>query len=196
MQRTQVPNLVAHSLIYSVVAIAITLTTTPLAGQIRIGGCDVGGYTQSCDGGCTQSCGCKSRCPDCDLEVCKVSCEKVEESKTCFKVEYKTICIPKVKLPWDNCCEPRCAETRSVKILVTHKFKCPKCRCKWEVVRPEPCGGQQHAEGDYYYSEPAEPTEKSEEPAGEPNLNEVPPSPTTQRNFRDYFAPANFGRKR
>lgn len=157
------------------------------------------------------------RCPGCEQsfpeEYCQVKVEKTEVEKTCFEVDFKTICIPKVVLPWQqkrgcscgnrtcrggcdriggsirlssnsgcdgtggcngscggcdgggggqccgqcqksNCtpckaakCDPNapnlccpsstCAEARSVKILKKKKYKCPGCKCKWEVMKPE-----------------------------------------------------------
>lgn len=153
-------------------------------GGLLRGGCD-----GTCNGACDGSCAGGRRgllrnrnvcCPECDgcfnEAQCTLKIESVEEEKTCFEVDYKTICIPKVCPPWkqnnrrvfcgDNgcdgtcggtcdgagcdsrgcrgcdgggcasCCVPSspCAEARSVKILVTKKYKCPACKCKWEAV--------------------------------------------------------------
>jgi len=78
-------------------------------------------------------------CPECNHEVCRLTLETRDEQRDCFRVEYKSICIPKVKLPWESCCKPRCGEVRSVKVLTRHQYTCPQCHCKWEVVAPELC---------------------------------------------------------
>ena len=142
------------------------------------------------------------RCPDCSEcfpeETCSVRVEQIEETKECFEIDVKTICIPKVVPPWKQqnntrscggscdgacdgnalggcdsggcdgqggCCDSgqcptrnfslckkagcdpnaphkccpssECAEVRSVKILKVKKYKCPSCRCRWEVVKPQ-----------------------------------------------------------
>jgi len=78
-------------------------------------------------------------CPECNHEVCRVTLETRDEERDCFRVEYKSICIPKVKLPWASWCKPQCGEVRSVKVLTRHQYTCPQCHCKWEVVAPELC---------------------------------------------------------
>lgn len=206
-----------------------TLITGGPTVQVANSGCDGGcdGTAGDCDGNCRGarmrlgrrgSLLGRVRCPDCDEcfpeEYCQVKVEQVDVEKTCFEVDYKTICIPKVVPPWktrargcsgcqsgcqsgacdggcdgaptggcDGCatgacdggcdglaaggccgkcrpglagrccqgkgqhCDPNaphkccpsstCAEARSVKILKKKKYKCPGCRCKWEVLKPE-----------------------------------------------------------
>ena len=75
------------------------------------------GCAGGCDGSCQdsrrglfgnrgQSCrNCKNvRCPECNgcfaEEYCTLTLVTVEEERTCFEVDYKTICIPKVTPPW------------------------------------------------------------------------------------------------
>lgn len=190
--------------------------------------------SNACDSGCDATCdgsgggvlggggilGClgKNRssnvcCPDCNNcfpeEYCRLKVEMGEREFTCFEVDYKTICVPKVTFPWqkrkcgscgnlggcdgacdgstaacdgggcdstgngcdgvgcngngcgrgcglgsgcricqnkkEGCCPPACidipcnpcAKAKSVKVLKTKKYKCPQCKCKWEVVKPE-----------------------------------------------------------
>ena len=66
-------------------------------------------------------------------EVKEVKEEK--ESRTCFKIECKTICIPPVRLPW-QACPPMTATTRKVRVLVEDSYECPKCKYTWKVVEP------------------------------------------------------------
>lgn len=107
-------------------------------------GCDSNGC---CDRGCsTGRCRrcrgfrvLRSRCPDCE-GYCELTIEMGEEERSCYKVEQKEICVPAITFPWQKCCGPvKCGKAKTVKVLKKHKFKCPKCECKWEVVDPQPC---------------------------------------------------------
>lgn len=102
-------------------------------------GCDCS--NQSCStcqgqGGCVH-------CPECSesfappQEYCELNISQGKETRTCFEVDYKTICIPKVLPPWRQCSEPVCAEARSVKVLKTRKYECPVCKYEWTVRKPE-----------------------------------------------------------
>ncbi len=82
------------------------------------------------------------QCPNCDY-VCKLKAELVDEEKTCFDVETKVICIPRVVFPWQKKCDP-CANNgarlRTVCVVTTDKYKCPKCEYTWKAEkRPNPC---------------------------------------------------------
>ena len=214
-------SVVLQSLLYSAAAafMLFAMTSFGVAQNRGLFGC------MGCKKGCTKHVQC---CPECAEEVCSCSCVKVEESRSCFKVDYKTICIPKVKLPWESCCKPRCAEARSVKVLLVHRYKCPKCKCRWEVQQPKPpvlpgqmgiegevgiVPGDQHLIDGQPFDAPQEgmPVPSSELPSSDQPLNEVPaaPQPTqrpadtsTQSNqptsnpYKDYFAPAKFGKKK
>ena len=97
--------------------------------------------------------GCCKRCPACD-HVCNLDAEQVEEEKTCFDVETKVICIPRVVFPWqkkkscDSCdacdgrgcsvCVHNGARVRKVCVLKTDKYKCPKCEYTWSAEK-KPC---------------------------------------------------------
>lgn len=103
-------------------------------------GCDCS--SQSCIT-CRQSGGCV-HCPECSesfvpppQEYCELNITEGKETRTCFEIDYKTICIPKVVPPWRQCCEPVCAEARSVKVLKTRKYECPVCKYEWSVKKPE-----------------------------------------------------------
>lgn len=84
-------------------------------------------------------------CPSCQgefcpppQEYCELEVSQGKEERTCYEIDQKTICIPKVVPPWrQDCCEPVCAEARSVKILKTKKYECPICEYKWTVRKPE-----------------------------------------------------------
>ena len=97
--------------------------------------------------------GCCRRCPACD-HVCNLDAEQTEEEKTCFDVETKVICIPRVVFPWqkkkscsscDACdgqgcrsCVHNGAKTRKVCVLKTFKYMCPKCKYTWSAEK-KPC---------------------------------------------------------
>ena len=83
---------------------------------------------------CNNDC---QRCPQCNEEYCCLKTECGKESKKCYEIDYKTICIPKVNPPWKKGCQPQCAEARSVKVLKTKSYECPKCKYTWEVVKPQ-----------------------------------------------------------
>jgi hypothetical protein len=79
-------------------------------------------------------------CPKCNHH-CKLDIEKVKEATPCFEVECEAICIPHVKLPWHDCCDPpRCARTRLVNVLVEKEYECEVCKYKWTPVCCEKCG--------------------------------------------------------
>ncbi len=94
--------------------------------------------------------GCGLCCPACD-HVCNFKAEQVDEEKTCFDVESKVICIPRVVFPWqnrkscDSCDGTGCqncihhgARTRRICVLKTEKYKCPKCEYSWSAEK-KPC---------------------------------------------------------
>lgn len=109
-------------------------------------GCEEqGAQCTSCsDNQCT-SCRCAS-CPKCG-ELCFPTVKDGKKEKHCWKVKAKTICIPKVRFPWekdccDDCCcdkgcpQPKCGRTKCVKVLMKHEYECHECKYSWT---PEPC---------------------------------------------------------
>ena len=112
-------------------------------------------------GGGTPKCGCKSgqltgrlkaqiasvKSIPCDEDVCRLGIEHVEEKKTCFKVEQKTICIPAVRLPWMKC-KPTVSKTKVVNRLTSHQHTTKKCQYKWDVQEQNTCGSEQCAQGE------------------------------------------------
>ncbi len=73
-------------------------------------------------------------CPHCH-HTCKFEAKEVEEEKTCFDVEAKVVCIPRIVFPWQktacNPCASNGARLRTVCVLTTEKYKCPKCEYSW-----------------------------------------------------------------
>lgn len=110
------------------------------------------------------------QCPSCNY-VCKLTVEKIDEEKIGFDVESKVICIPRVVFPWQKKCNP-CANNggrlRSVCVLTTEKFKCPKCEYTWKAEKQvDPC---EKATEDAEAEAP-----KMELPAPLPNPQDTPP---------------------
>ena len=116
-------------------------------GGCRTGGCRTGGCrTGGCQAGGCQRCrtprkrGCR-KCPKCLNDVCTLKVEKGKEKKSTYETEQKIICIPKVRLPWQNCnpCNPAptCSETRTVTLLKKKSYECDVCKYTWSVAEPE-----------------------------------------------------------
>ena len=84
------------------------------------------------------------QCPSCD---CSLDAKMVDVEKSCFEVETKTICIPRVVFPWqrtkasgpcDSCdgsgcatCVNNGAKTRYIKVIKKKKYTCPECKYSW-----------------------------------------------------------------
>ena len=96
-------------------------------------------------GKCVSQTGCSLCCPVCD-HTCRLEAKEVEEEISCFEVESKVICIPRVVFPWqkkkcqacDTCdgggctdCVHNGARLRRVCVLKKDKIKCPKCKYTW-----------------------------------------------------------------
>jgi len=100
----------------------------------QTGGCNVSG----CEGGCKTHRGEPIQCPNC-AKFCKVETETVKEKKYCWDVECKPICIPKVTLPWQKCCTPKCAKMKYVRVLKKEEYECEHCQYKFTPVCDEDC---------------------------------------------------------
>ncbi len=99
-----------------------------------------------------------SYCPVCD-HACKLEAKQVDEQKTCFNVESKAICIPRVVFPWQKAKKARCAacdscggrgctacvhngaRVRKVCVLKTEKYECTKCKYTWTAEKKASCSG-------------------------------------------------------
>ncbi|MGI9472508.1 MAG: hypothetical protein ACR2NZ_13285 [Rubripirellula sp.] len=118
------------------------------AGQLAISNTAEAGWC----GNCLDQTGCSCCCPACD-HVCHLDTELVDEDISCFEVESKVICIPRVVFPWqrkkchscDSCdgrgctnCVNNGARTRRICVLKTDKYQCPKCKYTW-TAKPTGC---------------------------------------------------------
>lgn len=103
------------------------------------------------------------KCPSCD---CSLETEVVDVEKSCFEVETKTICIPRVVFPWqkkkacgscDSCdgrgcstCFNNGAKTRCIRVLKKKKYICPECKYTWTPKTAACCdrGCDEDCDGD------------------------------------------------
>ena len=81
-----------------------------------------------------------NRCPRCSCEVCELKVDEGKKKKTCYKVEEKVVCVPRVRLPWQKCNSSNCSPTIRVRVLKKHTYECPECQYEWKVVKSE--GGE------------------------------------------------------
>lgn len=141
--------------------------------------------------------GCCQRCPACDY-CCELKAEEVEEEKTCFEVESKEICIPRVVFPWqkkacracDGCAGLGCtncvhngAKVRRICVLKTDKYKCPKCKYTWTPKKKDVAGGC-----DVGCCDAGCDGVSPVEPVAEPQVVQ-PPATTQAQNEGDYWTP-------
>ncbi len=82
------------------------------------------------DASCCKQCG----------ETCYPTVTKGTVSKHCWDYQTKTICIPRVRFPWessccdktkDGCLPAKPGRTKQVKVLVKHEYKCSVCKYSW-----------------------------------------------------------------
>ena len=135
-------------------------TSAVRAGDGHAAGCGVGhGH------------GCKAIvCPNC---YCELKCEQEAEMKSCFEVECKAICIPRMCMPWEKCCKPKCAKVKYVRTLKKVEYECHKCKYKFEPVCVDGCGakGDKDDKGPKYFEG------SSEGPLEAPVIDEPPADP-------------------
>ena len=130
------------------IAFAGMLCTDVLVNQVAATTVvDCGCGKRACDGGCRllhkrsrcvtceTQCGCVE-CPSCECDICQLDVKEIKVKKSCFKVEQKVICIPKVRLPWKKDCPPMTSKTKTINTLKKHTYECPSCEYKWSVVKP------------------------------------------------------------
>jgi len=124
-------------------------------------------------------------CPHCG-EVCYPTVSKEKETKTCWEIDTKTICIPKVRFPWeagccgkgcgkDGCPPPKCGRTKCVNVLMEHEYECSTCKYSWDVDK--------HKNGDSDKYD----TDKYEKATGDDvkeDAGEVPAPPSLEARLR------------
>lgn len=125
---------------------------------------------------CGTDCGCV-QCPKCEGDICKLELDKSKQTKTCFKTEQVPVCIPPVRMPWQDCCPPGTSKTRLVTKLKVHKYECPGCSYKWTLQKAEKAAAAQPEMA------PA-PAQRATEPRQQEG--EVPAAPTLKGAFRNW----------
>lgn len=113
-------------------------------------------------------------CPHCG-DPCYPTVTKGKETKHCWNVDSKTICIPKVRFPWESCGKgkggkngcppPKCGRTKQVNVLVKHEYECSTCKYSWDPDAFK--NGKGDDKYDAYKAGPA-PGEEDAEPVPEP----------------------------
>lgn len=159
-------NFLAIAIVAASMLLATVIGTSLLPSAVAAtGGCGCSSEVAPCDAcvtetACTKErgCGCnrcrkpraKVNCPSCAVEcdTCSLKLDHYEQEKKCFKTEQKTVCIPPVRFPWEECCPPgRTNKTRAINVLKVHKYKCKACGYKWELDElPEPAKPAEPAE--------------------------------------------------
>jgi hypothetical protein len=93
------------------------------------------------------NCGCNVHCPRCSAP-CEMAVTKDKVEKSCWKVECKTICIPRITFPWQSCggckgsaCDGKCDNSHCVQKdghggLCGQHGQCPDATCHL----PTKCG--------------------------------------------------------
>ena len=88
-------------------------------------------------GSCTSACkpSCNGIAVECNFS-CRPVCSQETISHDYFEVECEYICIPGIKFPWQDCCEPpKCGKVRRVRRLTTGSYDCgTRTVWDWEVV--------------------------------------------------------------
>ncbi|PQO37995.1 hypothetical protein [Blastopirellula marina] len=154
--------------------------------------------TRCCTPTCCSSCG----------KTCSPEVKEIETAHNCYADKCKDVCIPAIRFPWEDCCDPlRCGKVRSVKVLTKWEYKCPDCEVKWNVVNSGcsgngcngSCGGNcAIACGDPSCGTSASPT-PAEAPGPMPPVvtpeehspSEVPPMPPMVIQQTQFYAPAS-----
>ena len=81
-------------------------------------------------------------CPYCG-EVCHPTVSMETETKRCWDVETKAICIPKIRFPWHQaangkgkvkagCLPTLWGKVKHVNLLVFHEYECSVCKTTWD----------------------------------------------------------------
>ena len=67
---------------------------------------------------------------------CRPGARQETVTKECFEVECEYICIPGIRFPWQNCCEPpSCGKVRRVRRLTSREYECgTRTVWEWEVI--------------------------------------------------------------
>lgn len=73
-------------------------------------------------------------CHVCGQKVCYPEAKVEKETRHCWEVECKEICIPAIRFPWMKCGPLHCGRVRAVKGLVAKDYECEKCVYEWKIL--------------------------------------------------------------
>jgi hypothetical protein len=135
-------------------------------------------------------------CPHCG-DACYPTVTKGKETKHCWNVESRAICIPKVRFPWESsCCSkgcgkegcvpPKCGRTKYVNVLIKHEYECSTCKYSWDVDSYK----SENGKSDKYKSA----GDGLTEPA--PSVPEPPPVEASLERSTRRVTPASFDQNR
>lgn len=79
-------------------------------------------------------------CHSCGRKVCCPEVKVKKETRHCWEVECKEVCIPAVRFPWMDCGQFLCGRVRKVNVLVEKDYEVDKCEYKWKILCKH-CGG-------------------------------------------------------
>lgn len=155
-----------HSTMAALLVLVLGFSTPTLAQQpnatqsacerncdgVNACGCDDAGCPSCCNSAQCQPLRPRIQCGKCNGS-CFLKVEPSTKEKSCFKVEAKQICIPRVRFPWQpkdkckgcdgcdrgGCCTNHCGRVKTVLVLKKHKYECPACKYTWEVASCGAC---------------------------------------------------------
>lgn len=86
-------------------------------------------------------------CHSCGRKVCCPEVKPAKETRHCWEVEKKDVCIPAVRFPWMDCGQFRCGRVRKVNVLVEKDYEVDTCKYDWKILCKR-CGGTAQPCGD------------------------------------------------
>ncbi len=75
-----------------------------------------------------------ARCHVCGQKVCYPETKVEKETRHCWEVERKEICIPAIRFPWMKCGPLHCGRVRTVNVLVAKDYESEKCVYEWKIL--------------------------------------------------------------
>ena len=131
----------------------------PTSAPVTACGCEAAPAPTGC--GCQSKsggCGCKlfsccSKNQGCPGDTCTLELDKSKVSKTRFKTEQVSVCVPPVRLPWMKC-PPGKSKTRVITKLKKEKYKADSCGYKWKLDEPKEAEAPTPAQPQFYESTP------------------------------------------
>ena len=73
-------------------------------------------------------------CHSCGQKVCCPEVKPAKETRQCWEVEQKEVCIPAVRFPWMDCGQFRCGRVRKVNVLVEKDYEVDVCDYQWKIL--------------------------------------------------------------